>query len=172
MSAANNTVFESSFEVEPTQKGQALSSERFDIPQPSNIQVSSHARLNNNWLELDLALVNAQDETIKETKQALEFYSGSDYDGYWTEGDLDKESLFSAVPKGEYRLLVDADSDVFQLQKPVSFNIQVKRDVAIWSNFWITVLLLVIYPCYVSFRHRLFESARWAESDFLNVNLE
>lgn len=168
LAAPKTTVFESRFDIEPENKTQTLSTESFSIPRLSNMMVSSYTHLSNDWLELEYELINSQGESIKETKQALEYYSGYDEGYYWTEGNSYEDSLFSAVPAGEYRLLIDADSGMFQKNQPVTFNVQVKRGVSSWSNYGFTVLLLILYPCYVTFRYRYFESSRWAESDFYN----
>ena len=171
LTAINTTVYESSFEIDATNKSATLSSEQFQLPKQTNMAISSYTSLNNEWLELELALVNDQGDTIKETKQALEFYSGSDYDGYyWREGDLDKDSLFSAVPEGYYRLLIDTDSGAYYKRQPMTFHVQVKRDVSSWSNYGFTLLLLLLYPGYMTYRHDRIESARWSESDFSDIN--
>ena len=171
-SAANATVYESRIDIPAAEKNQTFSTESFSLPKQSNLQVATQAWINDDWLELDLALVNEQENTVKEAKQALEYYSGVDYEGYqWSEGEQNTKTLFAAVPKGIYRLLIDADTNVFQTGLPITFYLHVKRDVTNWSNYAITLLLLLIYPGYVTFRYKYIESSRWSESDFENDDL-
>ncbi len=171
LTAHNAVIFESSYEIDAAGKNQTVSTESFYLPRQSNVEISSYAKLDNEWLELDLALIDGKDDTVKESKQALEFYSGMDYDGYyWKEGDSDKDSVFSAVPEGDYRLLIDTDSGAYYKRQPVTFHIQIKRNVSNWSNYGFTLLLLILYPAFVTFRHTQIESARWSESDFSNLN--
>lgn len=169
--AHSKVVYENSYELDADSKNKTISTELFNLPRQSNVEISNYASLDNEWLELDMALVNAKDETIKETKQALEYYSGMDYDGYyWKEGDADKDSVFSAVPEGDYRVLIDADFDAYYKRRPVVFRIKIKRDVSNWSNYGFTLLLLILYPAYVTFRHTHLESARWSKSDYSYFN--
>ena len=49
------------------------------------------------------------------------------------------------------------------------FSVTVTRDVPVWSNFWIGLGLLLIYPIYCWTRAWMFERARWGESDFAPV---
>ncbi len=172
LASNKSTVFESSFTVEPEAKNQTTVTQSFSLPRRSNLQIESYARLANDWLELDLALVDDANVTTKEAKQAMEFYTGTDYEGYyWSEGNFDTDTLFSAVPPGNYRLLIDADSGLFTKNQPVSFHVEVKRDVSSWSNYGFTLLLILLYPGYVTLRYKYFESARWSESDIVPVNL-
>lgn len=164
--AHSTVLLENSFEIESANKNQTVSTEQFNMPKQANLEISSYASLDNDWLELDLELVNGKDDTVKQTKQALEFYSGFDYDGYWKEGDLDRDSVFSAVPAGDYRLLIDVDWGANYITKPMTFYIKVKRDVSNWSNYGFTLLLMLIFPAFMTVRYYQVESARWSESDF------
>lgn len=171
LAADKSTVFESSFTVEPQDKNQTTVTQSFSLPRRSNLLIDSYASLANDWLELDLALVDDKNTATKEAKQAMEFYTGTDYDGYyWSEGNVDTDTLFSAVPAGNYRLLIDADSGLFLKNQPVIFHVQIKRDVSSWSNYGITLLLILLYPVYVSIRYKYFESARWLESSLSALN--
>lgn len=48
--------------------------------------LTAYSPLNNSWVELDYALVRKDTGESFEFGNALEFYSGSDSDGPWTEG--------------------------------------------------------------------------------------
>ncbi len=163
-SADNATVYSTHFDITPAEKSQTLSTESFTLPKKSNLLITSNSPLKDEWLELNLALVNEQDDTVLEATQAIEFYTGMDYDGYWSEGNQATDSLFSAVPKGKYKLLIDADSGAFPKNNTVTFNISIKRDVSSWSNFWLTFLMLLIYPIIAACWYRYTEYRRWSDS--------
>jgi hypothetical protein len=162
----DKSVFNSSYELTSNDKTKTIASDSFNVPKQTSLSVASFSPLENDWLELDLALVNDQGQEIRATKQALELYSGISYDGYhWKEGNQTTETLFSAIPKGNYRLLIDADSGSLQNGKSASFSLSVKYGVKSWSNYWYTTLLIVLYPIYVSLRYKFTEWRRWSESD-------
>jgi hypothetical protein len=163
---ASTTIYENNWVISATDKDKTLSSTDFNLPKQSNVLFTSQSPLNNDWLELSIALVDEQTNTAYETSHALEYYSGDDSeDGSWSEGSQTTDSFLSAVPAGNYRLLIEVDAGAFQKNEPANFSLQVTRGVASWSNCWLTLLALLVYPCYVSFRHRSFENQRWSESD-------
>jgi len=42
----------------------------------------------------------------------------------------------------------------------------VVKNVTLWSNFWIILLLLAIFPALQYYRERNFEKRRWMNSDY------
>jgi hypothetical protein len=164
-STKSTYLYSNTWEIAAIDKDKTISTDAFILPKRSNLLINSTSPLNNDWLELDITLVNEQDEEIQSVKQAIEFYSGNDYDGYWSEGSTKADTLFSAIPKGTYRLLIDADAGALQNGIPVNFSIAIKRNIANWSNYGFTLMLLLLYPCYVTLRHKYFENLRWSESD-------
>jgi Domain of unknown function (DUF4178) len=162
---SNKYLYSNSWDIDPHDKDKTLVSNPIQLPKSANWLVTTTAPLNNDWLELDVAIVNAQDETVSEFKQAIEFYSGSDYDGYWSEGNLSSETLVPTLPKGEYKLLLDADAGAFQAGRPLHFSLEIRRNIPVKSNYWLTVVMLLLYPAYIAFRQKSFENARWSESD-------
>lgn len=135
----------------------------------ANVCISSHADLRNNWAELGATLLN---ETTLERRNLLlgmEFYSGYDSGGAWSEGSLNASGCFPAVPGGTYRLILEADAGELNwgMDKSQAFGFQLRRDVSIWSNWVALLLALLPYPLYLWLRHHSFEYTRWSESDFM-----
>jgi len=97
----------------PADKDKAVTGPTFTLSGTSNIEVDSIAQLNNDWLELDLSLVNTQTEQTFQTTQGMEYYSGYDSDGSWSEGDNSSSVVFSRVPAGTYKLLIEPDAGSF-----------------------------------------------------------
>ena len=140
----------------------------FFIPKKSNVLIYSKSPLDNDWLELHMSLVNEQTDAEYPIVQALEFYHGVDSDGAWSEGRQETRTYISSVPSGNYRLLVDVDSGsyVTYLKAPANFFLSIRRDVPVASNYWITVLMILLYPGVVAAFRWSFENKRWAESDY------
>lgn len=147
-------------------RNKMFSSLSFVLPKGSNVFIESYSPVQNDWVELNLSLVNEQTNTAYSLSHGIEYYFGYDADGYWSEGNQRMDSFISAVPSGTYRLLVEADSGAFQKSGAIDFALNVTRDVPAWGNYWITLLLLFVYPIYAGIRHMSFENKRWSESDY------
>ncbi|MBU6396184.1 MAG: DUF4178 domain-containing protein [Sphingomonadales bacterium] len=61
----------------------------------------------NRWVDLDYSLVNRQTQQSIDAYGLVEFYTGTDSDGAWSEGSHQAETLFSRVPRGTYDVFVD-----------------------------------------------------------------
>lgn len=153
----------------------------FEIPKRSNVLIQSFSNVSNSWVELYVTLVNEQTQEIFEVRQPIEYYSGSDSDGPWTEGSTNASDYMSGVPPGMYRLVYELDADAFSrrymtsgavdpVATRVTLTIAATRDVASWGNFWLTALLILICPVYIMLRSVGFENQRWENSDFPRGN--
>jgi hypothetical protein len=132
----------------------------------SNVEVvTSSPNLDNNWLETTVELTNVATGDSLELAQGVEFYSGRDSDGAWAEGSSINSTILSSVPDGDYAVSVDVAGDA-KAPKRLDWNVQIRRDVSDWSNFWWGFLLLTIYPVIYYFRAAAFEGKRWSDSDY------
>ncbi|MEH6459766.1 DUF4178 domain-containing protein [Chitinimonas sp. JJ19] len=129
-----------------------------------NLVIRQDANLDNRWLYSDISLVNSKTGETFRLGREVSYYHGSDSDGSWSEGSSDDEALISDVPAGDYVLEVEAETEPGKPE--LSNRIQLVRDVPIWSNFWILLLLLLVAPLLAWFRSHSFESQRWAQSDY------
>ncbi len=163
--AAHRQVLESDFTYQAGVTNPAIVTEPFEIKGGSQaVEFTVTAAVDNNWLELEIDLVNADTHTVAATFiQGVEFYHGYD-DGQWVEGSKIGKQVLPAVAPGRYYLAIDASADPAVKEMP--FTVTVVRDVVIWSNFWIASGLLLIYPVYCWIRGWSFERARWMESDY------
>lgn len=134
----------------------------------ANLCLESQVNLVNDWAELQASLVNAATNETRAATLGMEYYSGVDDGESWSEGDPHAAACFPAVPRGEYRLVLEADGGAYHTGQPASrfFMVEVKRDVPVWSNWFALLLALLPYPLYLWLRHRSFESARWSNADF------
>lgn len=137
----------------------------FDLPgKMSNAEVRLESAVDNAWLSLDCSLVNEKTGRVYEFEEGVEFYSGHDSDGYWSEGSTSARKVLSRVPGGRYRLN-------FQVAAPPElaakdFRIEVRRGVTTWSNFLWALVLLSLMPAYYWIQKHFFEVSRWSNSDY------
>lgn len=66
------------------------------------------APVKNNWVEIDATLVNELTGKSEYFSNGVEYYSGYDSDGFWSEGSDRDTATFSALPKGQYHLVLNA----------------------------------------------------------------
>lgn len=132
----------------------------------ANLQVRNQTSLSNNWLYLDMALVNVDTGQRYAFGRELSYYYGWD-DGSWSEGSATDSVLLSAVPPGKYFMQVDAELDASS--PPVTDQLDLVRDVPNWSNFWLTLAALSILPLVVWWRGSRFETRRWEDSDYADA---
>jgi hypothetical protein len=163
--AARQQVFGGSFTYRASATNPVAVTPPFELKGgPQAVDFTLEAPVDNNWLEIGVDLVNT--ETLQATaafEEEIGYYHGYD-DGPWSEGSQVRHHLLPAVPAGKYALAIEASADSPVSEMP--FRIAVVGDVLIWSNFWIGLGLLLLYPVYCWTRALLFERARWAESDY------
>jgi Domain of unknown function (DUF4178) len=142
--------------VAPSEKDKTFSTPVFNLPQRSNLSVRSVAPVSNNWMELDLSLVNENTNEAYQSRQVIEYYSGYEDGESWSEGGQIAESTFSAIPQGNYRLVID-NADV---------SLEIRRGVPAWGNFWFIFLFVIVFPVFALLYRWNFESRRWENSDY------
>lgn len=146
-----------------TLAGNALTvTEPFPITEGlANLGVALESSVDNNWIGLDIELVNDETGAVREFSQGVEHYYGYEGGEYWSEGSRRSTVVLSAVPAGTYHLNIRPSG---YTQRP--YTVTVRRDVVTWSNFWLALALLSIVPAVVWWRTRGFEKSRWSTSDF------
>ena len=72
--------------------------------------------------------------------------------------------VFLNIPPGTYYLTIDPD---MPSDKPVAVQdrLEIHRPGAGWSNFWLLLIFLAVFPVFTTLRRVAFETSRWAESD-------
>ncbi len=142
-----------------------LRSREFTVTRPgSRLAVRNTTSLDNNWLALDLMLVNKTTGEAWPAAREIAYYYGSDGGESWSEGNREDEVVFVDLPAGTYYLTVDPD---LAPEKPVPVNdrLEVLTAGAGWSNFILALLFIALFPVFSRFRFAAFEGARWADSD-------
>jgi len=167
--ARNQRVFQRAYSYDPHAAEKSFVSEPFDIPgRTSNVVVKSHADVSNDWIYLNLALIDEASGHAYDFGREISYYSGSDSDGSWSEGNRDDSAVIAAVPPGTYYLRVEPENG----GGPATYSIAVYRDVPRWSFFFCALAALSVIPAFVFWRRASFEIQRWSESDHPIINYE
>ncbi len=129
----------------------------------SNIMIRAETNLNNNWIYLDLALIERDTGASYAIGREISYYQGVDEGERWSEGTAGDEAVLSEIPAGIYYLSVEGELPPGSLT--VTCTLTVFRDVPSWANFFLALLGLLIVPFVFRWRARAYERSRWAESD-------
>ena len=143
----------------------------------TTLEVSFSSPVSNSWLEIGVDLVNDDNGETVEFEQGIEYYSGTDSDGAWSEGSTSTSEKLPSISKGKYHLNVEVSGPTLATtandplspvasSAPVVVDVEVKTGGLLWSNFFFALFLVSIYPIFISWKLRRFEVARWSESDY------
>ena len=132
-----------------------------------NLVLRHDTDLDNNWLGLDMTLVEKNTGRAWTAQSDVAYWHGSDGGESWSEGDRSKELVFRDLPAGTYYFVIDPE---ISAEKPVSVADRVKviRDQAAWSNFFFLLIFLALFPMFSRYRLQSFEAERWKDADFLS----
>ena len=122
--------------------------------------------LDNNWLGLNLTLVDKDSGRAWHARTEVSYWQGSDGGERWSEGDRARELVFRDIPPGNYHFVIDGEvSD----ERPVAVadRITVVRNPAPWSNLFLLLGFLAVFPVLSRLGVANFEASRWREADFL-----
>jgi hypothetical protein len=127
------------------------------------VEVTTSTDLQNNWIYLNYALINQDTGQAWDFGREVSFYSGYDSDGSWTEGSRNAAIVVPSVPPGQYYLRIEPEADT--VHPPVTYTVEVRRDVPVSSFYGIGFLALLIPAILITWRSASFEKSRWSESD-------
>ena len=143
---------------------QVMFSQPFDLNANRNVRITAGAQVDNSWADLDVDLINEQSQEVESVNIPVEYYSGSDSDGAWTEGGRTNDAILSSLPGGKYTLRVEGTWQNWQAQMPVA--VKVEQNVNRGVNFCLALFLLAIVPVLGLIRKFSFEASRWKDSMF------
>jgi len=168
--AGGRLLLRQDFVLSPQMAEDVVVTREFEISgKPRKISVRNNTSLDNNWIGLDLMLVNKASGQAWPVTREIAYYYGRDGGESWSEGGRDDEVVFLNIPPGTYYLTVDPDIAP-EKPVPVRDNIEVRSGGAGWSNFWILMIFLGLFPVLAFMRRAAFETSRWAESDHAPVS--
>ncbi len=143
---------------------QTIFSQPFDLKGNRNVRITANAPVSNSFVELAVDLINDQNNEVESVTIPIEYYSGSDGDGAWTEGSQTQDATLSSLPAGKYTLRVEGTWQNFQQPMPVS--VKVEQNINRGTNFCLAFFALAILPVLGLFRKWSFETKRWKDSMF------
>ena len=121
----------------------------------------------NKWVDLDYALVDRTTHQAIVAGDTLEYYTGRDSDGDWTEGGHSTSTTIARVPRGTYDLVVTASAHAWSdgsLATPadnawsigpggaIALTVSAGPGGVLWGNFMVVLLLLFAPPCFFAWR--------------------
>jgi predicted RNA-binding Zn-ribbon protein involved in translation (DUF1610 family) len=163
----NKLVYQTDLVYKPTDAEKSRVTEVFELDgRTSNVVVRTQANVSNAWIYLSMALINDDTGTAYDFGREIGYYFGSDSDGAWSEGSQSDAVFLPHVPAGHYYLRVEPEGTA-----PVTYLLQVYRDVPRWWMFLVTVGVIVFFPAVALWMKRSFEYKRWSESDHPMSNL-
>jgi hypothetical protein len=130
----------------------------------SDLQVTTQADVNNNWIYLNYALINQDTGQAYDFGREVSYYQGYDEDGSWSEGSRSDTVAIPSVPPGNYYFRIEPESDLGR--GTIRYWLSAKRDVPQASFFGIALLALLLPAGLITWRSMNFEHLRWAESDY------
>jgi hypothetical protein len=146
------------------QAEQIVFSQPFELNANRNVKITATAPTQNSWTSIDVDLVNEQNNAVESVPLDIEFYTGSDSDGPWSEGGIENSAVLSSVPAGRYSMRVAGSWGNWQQPQPV--RIVIEQNASRGVNFFCALLLLSIVPLFTFIWYLTFESRRWGESMF------
>jgi hypothetical protein len=165
LTKANREVFHDEYVYVPGKSAEAsFVTPTFELAGSNkNVAVGAHANVDNDWIYLNFALINDQTGQTFDFAREVSYYHDSD----GSEGSRDNKVVIPDVPAGRYYLRVEPEMS--STAPATRYEIFVRRDVPIYSFFWIAAGLLLIPPFATWFRSNQFEARRWRESDYRPV---
>jgi ribosomal protein S27E len=149
-----------------------VTTQTFHLDKPvRNLVLRHETDLDNNWLGLDMTLVEKNSGKAWLAQSDVAYWHGVDDGESWSEGDRTRELVFRDLAPGTYYFVIDPE---ISNEKPVRVADRVKviRDQAAWSNFFFLLIFLALLPMFSRYRLQAFEAERWKDADFLSTGAD
>ncbi len=166
MTGTTTQYYSETFSIPPTAVSGSPEAQRFSepfrIPKKVPLEVTVQAPgLSNNWLGVDVALVNTESGEVISVYDETSYYSGVDDGESWSEGSRDNSKQTDDVDPGQYVVRVTPQ---FEAGRPTDFTVSVAADAGVGVCWPVVILLLMLVaPIYYSARASGFETQRWNE---------
>src|SRR5262249_54187267 len=159
------TIYQNAFELEPPvapAQTQTVFAEPFELNGHRNIRIKLQAPVSNTWGYVEGDLIEENPGLVQTSAAPIEFYSGRDSDGAWSEGDASPEVFLSALPAGQYTLRLEVQWEKQTQMLPL--NIRIDQGVPRYSHLALALLGVSILPILLVFCRLRFEMRRWLPS--------
>lgn len=156
-------VYSASFEGSALDSQKVLVSPSFKLEgYERSLDFEVFAPVSNNWFAADFSLINEDNGKEYNFTKEIEYYSGYEDGESWSEGSQVGEAYLSRIPGGRYH--VNIYPDWGGTKNP--FSLKLKHDVPAWSNFFWSLLFLLLFPAGYFLLKGYYERQRWSESDY------
>ncbi len=146
-------------------EGAAFVTDAFELDgRASALSIALSTPLENDWMYVNLALINEATGETREAGRQVSYYHGTDSDGSWSEGGRNETVRLSHVPAGRYFLRVQPEGGE-PGRAPLSYRIEVRRDQPYYLLYGLAFLALLLPTIISLVPSASFEGRRWAESD-------
>lgn len=151
----------------------------FEVTKPGRLtRIDLQGNGRNSWNYLEVELEDPEGELLFESGRTVEYYSGRDKDGSWSEGSNRASLAFFPPMTGTYSVTLDLEESGFwapnvnrgsSTQRPMTqVALEIRNGVS--SGFWLTLLSLGFgciggLPLLRSYLHN---KARWRDSDWVD----
>ncbi|MEO7999439.1 MAG: DUF4178 domain-containing protein [Gemmatimonadaceae bacterium] len=164
--ARKDDVFSGAYKFDRTQGDTtAFVTDPFELKgRASSVDFNIETDLENDWMYLNLALIDETSGQAYDVGRQVSYYHGSDGDGSWSEGGRKDHFRLGAIPSGKYILRVAPEGDETS-RGVVNYKLSVKRDVPSYLFYIVAFVALLIPAALASAPAMSFEQRRWAESD-------
>jgi len=128
------------------------------------LRLAGSAPVNNSWLAVSFAVVDAKDRVIAESSGETSYYYGSDSEGVWTEGSRSFKSYFRIPQAGTYRLLIYGQGGSGSTGPAKKEPLQVKLTAGHTLSWYFAASMIVcgLVALIDPIGKYLFEARRWA----------
>lgn len=147
LSGFSSTPLSQHIVLPPTANAQAAQtgfSQPFELKGNRNVRITASAPVNNSFADLDIDLINEQNNEVESINVPIEYYTGSDSDGAWSEGGQTQDATLSSLPAGKYTLRVEGTWQNFQQAMPVT--VKVEQNINRGVNFCLAFGVLALLP--------------------------
>jgi hypothetical protein len=142
--------------------GTVLFSDKFRLDGGHNIAFDLSADVSNSWLYAAIDLINDDTGAVVSFDTSIEYYSGYDSDGSWSEGSTSDHQVIGAVEPGTYLLRVAAPHGG---TGDTGFRVVVHEGVFRWLWFLVGFGVLAIPFGLVAVHAVAFRRKRWENSN-------
>jgi len=146
-----------------------LFSRPFHLDARQNVAIELVApALDNEWMAIGGDLVEEKSGTFEMFDVSLEHWSGTDYDGSWTEATRRAEVHLGALPAGDYVLRLEVSRGRASAAAAVvdrALGVEVRQDVFRYSHFLLALGAIGVPGLLFGLWQWSFERRRWKNSD-------
>ncbi|MEL6546257.1 MAG: DUF4178 domain-containing protein, partial [Myxococcota bacterium] len=136
-------------------------SEPFQLEKTGGIYaIEFQSPVNNSWVYVEGALINAANEVVAEFGAPIEYYYGVEGGESWSEGSQQHTEYFKIDEAGEFRLLTRAEGPP---QSTPTYSMEIRQGIRLARYNFLLLCITAAWWFMEAFRKRFFEAKRWGD---------